>query len=70
MAIKYGTLVSFASGAFTASIRMDEAAAQAIENVRVSRAIPGAEMVTGRRVLLDTGDHNDPSDLVLYAIVS
>lgn len=70
MAIQHGILVNFSAGAFTASVRMDASAPQALDNVRVSRAIPSVEMVSGRRVLLDTGDHNDPADLILYAIVS
>ncbi|MBI2767644.1 MAG: hypothetical protein HYX53_17235 [Chloroflexi bacterium] len=63
-----GTLVSFNSGTYTASVRLDGSQAQSLDNVRVSRGIAAAEMVATRRVLIDTGDTGDLGDVVLYAV--
>lgn len=68
MAVLRGSIVSFNSGPFTASVRLDGSAPQTLDNVTVSRAIPSAEMTTGRNVLVDTGDHNHPNDFVVTAV--
>ena len=68
MATYRGRLVSFSSGSYVASVRLDGSPAQAMEGVPVSRGLPAAEMVAGRRVLLDTGDHNHPGDAVVTAV--
>lgn len=68
MAVLRGILVSFSSGPFTASVRLDGSAPQTVDNVAVSRAIPSAEMTPGRKVLLDSGDHNNPNDFVVTAV--
>ncbi len=46
-----GTLVSFNSGTFLASVRLTGSGAQAMASLPVSRAIPAAEMVNGRIVV-------------------
>ncbi len=67
MTVYRGKVVSFASGAWTASIRLDGSAAQTIENVPVSSDIAETDMDIGAKVLVDTGDHNHPADLVVFA---
>lgn len=68
MAALRGVIVSFDSTPYTASVRLDGSAPQAVDSVAVSRAIAAAEMTAGRKVLLDTGDHNHPSDFVVTAV--
>lgn len=70
MAVLRGTLVSFAAGAYLASVRLDGSAPRTVDGVRVSRGIPAAELAAGRGVLVDTGEHGDPVDMVLYAVVA
>ncbi len=67
MTVYRGKVVSFASGAWTASIRLEGSAAQTIENVPVSSDIAETDMDVGNKVLVDTGDHNHPADLVVFA---
>jgi hypothetical protein len=68
MPVLRGSIVSFDSTPYTASIRLDGSAPQTVDNVAVSRAIASGEMTAGRKVLLDTGDHNHPSDFVVTAV--
>jgi hypothetical protein len=63
-----GTLAAWDSGTFLATVRLDGSSAQALTGIKTSRAIASADMVTGRKILLDTGDHNDPSDFVVTAV--
>lgn len=63
------TLVSFTtSPTWQATVRPDGAPAQTLTTIPVSRAIPSAEMTPGRKVIVDTGDHNDPNDAVVTAV--
>lgn len=68
MAVLRGSIVTFNSTPYTASIRLDGSAPQTVDNVAVSRAIASGEMTAGRKVLLDTGDHNHPADFVVTAV--
>jgi hypothetical protein len=68
LAIYRGTVVDFDAGAHTATIRLDGSAAEVLAAVATSHAIPSAEMTPGRKVLLDTGDHNHPADFVVTAV--
>jgi len=68
MAVLRGSIVSFASGPYTATVRLDGSAAQTVESVAVSRGIGSGEMVGGRKVVVDTGDHNHPGDFVVTAV--
>ena len=63
-----GTLVSFNSTTYRATVRPDGSGAQALTNLPVSRAIAAIEMVAGRRVALDAGAALDPEDLVVIAV--
>ena len=68
MALLRGRLVSFDSGAYTAAVRLDGSAAMALEGLAVAANIPAAEMVSGRRVLVDSGETGEAGDLVVYAV--
>ena len=63
-----GTLVSFDSGSYRATVRGDGSGAQSLANLPVSRGIPAAEMAAGRRVILDAGARHDPEELVVIAV--
>lgn len=63
-----GTLVAFDLATFTATIRFDASAAQSATGLPVSRALPSAEMVPGRRVLVAASDSNDPGEMVVIAV--
>ena len=63
-----GKVVSFDSGAHKAEVRLDGSAGQVLGAVPTNRGIPSAEMLAGRRVLVDTGDHNHPEDFVVSAV--
>ena len=52
MEIARGTLAGFDSGTYLAAVRLDGSGAQALSGVPVSRAIPSAEMIAGRTVLV------------------
>ncbi len=62
------TLVSFNSGTYLATVRLDGSGAQTLTSLPVSRAIAAAEMVAGRRVVLDAGPPFDPDELVVIAV--
>ncbi len=68
MTVLRGSIVSFDSTPYTASVRLDGSAPQTVDNVTVSRAIASGEMTAGRKVLVDTGDHNHPADFVVTAV--
>ena len=63
-----GTIVSFDSVAYTTVIRLDGSAPQTLTGIAVSRAIPFAEMLANRRVLVAAGEHGDVADLVVIAV--
>ena len=52
----------------TASIRLEGSSAQLITTTKRSVGIAGGDMVVGRKAMVDTGDHNDPADFVVYAV--
>lgn len=68
MAIHRGKVVSFDSGTWTATVRIDGSPQQTLTTVPVARNIPSAEMTSSRKVLLDTGDHFNPADFILFAV--
>lgn len=67
MAVLRGRLVGFDGGSWTASVRLDGSSTALLAGVAVSRGIPAAELLPGRRVLVDTGDHAHPADAVVTA---
>ena len=66
MAVIRGTLAAWSAP--TATIRLEGSAAQTITTDKKAANILAADMTVGRKVLLDTGDHNDPADIVIYAV--
>ena len=68
MAIFRGVLASWDGSNFLATVRLDGSAPQTLSGLRTSRAIASADMVAGRRVIVDTGDHGDPGDIVVTAV--
>lgn len=67
MAQYRGTLVSFNSGTYRATVRLDGSAPQVLTNVHCTR-LASAEFVADRRCLVDTGDHGDIDDAVVIAV--
>ncbi len=68
MALHRGKVVSFSTGSWTASVRLDGSPFQRLDSIPVARNIASAEMTAGRNVLVDTGDHHSPADAVVVAV--
>ena len=68
MALFRGVVVAFDAGTHTATIRLDGSAAQTLTTVPTNRGIASGDMTAGRRILLDTGDHNHPADFIVTAV--
>ena len=62
------TVIDFDDTTYLATVRLDGSAAETIRDIATSRAIPDDQMDTGRRVIVDTGDHNHPADFVVTAV--
>ena len=69
MALMRGRIVSFDSPTYTASVRTDGSAPQRFDGVTVAANIASAEMVVGRRVLVDTGASGEVGELVVYGVL-
>lgn len=69
MATYRATLVTFSAGSYTASVRIANSPSVTLDGVRVSRGLPAAEMLPNRALLIDTGDHGDLADVVVYAVL-
>lgn len=67
MTLYRGTLLAFDDGSYRARVRLDGSTPRTVGDVRCTRLEDGA-FVAGRRVLVDTGDHNDPADIVVIAV--
>ncbi|MBA4179507.1 MAG: hypothetical protein C0506_02865 [Anaerolinea sp.] len=65
MSVLRGVIAAWSSP--TATIRLEGSAPQTITTTKVSLDAV-ASMAAGRKVLLDTGDHNDPADFVIFAV--
>ena len=68
MPVYRATVVAFDAGAHSATIRLDGSAAQTLAGVATNRGIASGDMTAGRKVTLDTGDHNHPADFVVTAV--
>ena len=68
MAAFRGKVVAFDAGTHTATIRLDGSGPQVLETVPTNRGIASGDMTAGRRVIVDTGDHNNPADFVVTAV--
>ncbi len=69
MAALRGRLVRFDGSSWRAVVRLDGSASMEMTGVAVSRALPAAELVAGRVVLVETGDDGDPAEAILTAVV-
>jgi hypothetical protein len=63
-----GTLKSFNSGTFKARVTVTGSLHLSLDNVPVSRALPAAEMVAGRKVVLLLLDETKATDAVVLAV--
>ena len=68
MTVLRGTLVSFDSPTFRATVRLDGSPSQSLAGLPVSRGLPAPEMVPGRRVLLEQGQPHNPGEMVVVAV--
>lgn len=68
MAVFRGKIAAWNGTTYLASVRVDGSSAQALTSIKTNRGIASADMIVGRNVLLDTGDHNDPADFVVTAV--
>lgn len=68
MEIRRGTLRGFDAGAYTATVEIAGSIATYLDGLPVSRAIPAAEMQTGRSVALLLFDPSNPADMVVCAV--
>ena len=66
MTILRGTLAAWLAP--TATVRLEGSASQTITTDKKASNILAADMIVGRKALIDTGDHNDPADFVIYAV--
>ena len=68
MELRKGTLKSFDSGAYKATLQMAGSLATWLQGVPVARNIPTAEMVSGRSCAVLLFDSANPSDAVVVAV--
>lgn len=66
MTILRGTIAAWSAP--TATVRLEGSATRTITTDKKASNILAADMVVTRKVLIDTGDHNDPADFVIYAV--
>ncbi len=66
--VQRGTLLSFASSTYTASVLLAPSASTAIDAVPVSRGIASAELVAGRRVTVAIFDGANPEDAMVVGV--
>jgi hypothetical protein len=63
-----GTIVTFDSGTFTATVRLDGSAAQTLTGVAVNRGLASAAVTAGRRCIIDTATQANPALFVVVAV--
>jgi hypothetical protein len=63
-----GTLKAFNSGTYKARVTITGSLQMSLDNVPVSRAIPSAEMVAGRKAILLLLDQTKATDAVVVAV--
>lgn len=68
MPVYRATLVTFDPATYTASLRLDGSQPQTLDAVNVAANIPPGELVAGRVLLVDTGDHGDVADALVYTV--
>ena len=68
MAIRRGTLKSFDSGGYTATIQMEGSLTTWLQGLPVARDIPSGEMVAGRTCAVILFASANPQDAVVAAV--
>ena len=68
MRLKKGTLRSFNSGNYTATVQLASSFKVYLEDIAVARNLPSAEMVTGRKVAVIFFDEHNPKEAVVLAV--
>ena len=68
MELRKGTVKSFDSGSYKATIQVAGSLATWLQNVPVARNIPSAEMVAGRSCAVLLFDPANPADAVVMAV--
>ena len=63
-----GTLKTFDSGTYKATVQVDGSIATFLTGVPVSRAIPSAEMLTGRTVAVVFFAPDNPDDAMVVGV--
>ena len=66
--VKRGVVRSWDAGAYTCTVQMAGSLSVYLSGVKVSRAIAGAEMATGRSVAVVIFDESNPVDAVVVAV--
>jgi hypothetical protein len=66
--IKKGILKAWNSGSYSATVQITGSAKAYLEEVKVARNIPAAEMVTGRFLAVLFLDKNNPQEAVVIAV--
>jgi hypothetical protein len=66
--LRRGVLRAFDSGAYIATVEMADSVSAWLAGIAVSRALPAAELVAGRKVAVAFFDAANPGDAVLFAI--
>ena len=68
MFVERGTLLSFSSGSYTATLRLAASLSAVVSAVPVSRGIASAEMQVGRRVAVAIFDAGNPIDAMVIGV--
>ncbi len=68
MSVKKGTLRSFNSGNYTATVQLVSSFKVYLEDIAVARNLPAVEMITGRKVAVIFFDEHNPKEAVVIAV--
>lgn len=63
-----GTIESFDSGSYTATVRLDGSAAGVLTGVPVNAGLSSAAVTAGTRCIIDTAAQANPSLFVVIAV--
>jgi hypothetical protein len=66
--MRKGTLKSFNSGDYTATVQLAGSSKAYLEDITVARNIPAGEMVTGRKLAVVFFDENNAKEAVVVAV--
>ena len=66
--VERGTLLSFSSGSYTATLQIAGSLSSSVAAVPVSRGIASAELQVGRRVAVAIFDAGNPADAMVIGV--